>query len=274
MFSIPEAFERYRVPDEFPDACYEATPAPQRAWIKTTLALIQCLYREHPLREERTLIHAERGFGATFRQVPAPWVLVVPSTGSAPRTAAVLTAARLAGTTCPVAVWSVPPPAPVVAALVLTGVEHLLCLPEDRMPDLLDELARTQGRGRLVLFSGAHEALLQRAEATGVPYRREVRPPTLGILPPADPNPEVLRRAHPDAEILVCDPTGPPPPRLDALYAASPDTGHVRADLVLTPGLEGCWAYPDLRPDFFLNREVVLAAVPRPDAESFDGRDQ
>ncbi len=271
MFCIPEAFERYRVPDDFPDACYESTPAPQRAWIKTTLALMQCLYGEHPSREERTLLHAERGFGATFRQVPAPWVLLVldGTFASAPRAAAVLTAARLAGTAHPVAVWSVAPPPPVAAALVLTGVEQLLCLPEDRMPDLLDELARTQGRGRLVLFSAAHEALLRRAETAGIPYRRESRPPRLGILPPADPDPEVLRRAHPDAEILVCDPSGPPPAHLDALYASSPDTGDVRADLVLTPGLEGCWIYPDLRPDFFLNREAVLAVAPRSDADLF-----
>lgn len=264
VFSIPAAYENDQVPDEFLDACYETASAQQRAWIKTTLALVQCVHQERPSREERTIRHAEKGFGATVRRSPAPWTLLVPGErfGSAPRLAAALMVARLAGVTRLVAALPRQPTPSIAAALVLAGVEHVLTPASDRLPDLLEHLAETAGRGRLLLFCADHETLRRRALEAAVPMWSEIRPPEIGILPPATPDRAVLDWAHPDSVVTFCETHAQADERhRDALYAAGPDTGGQQADLVLTPGLEGCWLYPDLSPDFFLNAEAAAVVI-------------
>lgn len=268
LFSIPAAYENDQIPDEFLDACYETASAQQRAWIKTTLALVQCVYHERPSREERTIRHAEKGFGATVRRSPAPWTLLVPGDrfDSAPRLAAALMVARLAGVTYLVAALPRSPSPSLAAALVLAGVEHVLTPTSDRLPELLEHLAGTVGRGRLLLFCADQERLRHRALEAGIPTWSEIRPPSIGILPPATPDRTVLGWAHPDSAITLAHEQAVRR-HWDAVYATGPDTGGQQADLVLTPGLEGCWLYPDLSPDFFLNAEAA-AVVLRHEDES------
>lgn len=261
VFSIPAAYENDQVPDEFLDACYEAASAQQRAWIKTTLALVQCMHHERPSLEERTVRHAEKGFGMTVRRSPAPWALLVPGDrfGSAPRLAAALMVARLAGITHLVAALPRQPSPSIAAALVLAGVEHVLAPASDRLPALLEHLAETVGRGRLLLFCAAQEKLRHRALEANIPTWSEIRPPSIGILPPATPDRAVLDWAHPDSAVTRCE--AAEGRRWDVLYASGPDPDGQQADLVLTPGLEGCWLYPDLSPDFFLNAEAAAVAM-------------
>ena len=272
-FSLPEAFESARIADQIVGYGYENTPAALRAWIKTTLALAQTIWPECSALSEHSEVWTERGFGRTIRTRPAPWVLAVlgPHFAAAPRLASALMCARLAGAHNILAVWSATAeelPPQLAATLDLAGVEHALALPPGECRTLADELNCVYGRGRVLLFPGGDPLFASRETTPGALCWRDVSRPVLGILPEADPDPDVLRRAHPDAEIRSVS-SKEEAGRCDVLYAGTGSPASPPASpLLLRAGLEGCWLSRDLEPRFFRNISNDIFPASPPEAES------
>lgn len=237
--------EQGRVADELLAAAYESTPAVQRGWIKTTLALVESTFPARPSRSVLSVENAAAGFGCRRMSETAPWAVAFLGEGyaSAIRLAAALMTARMAGVEPLFAVCAGKPEnvaAPVFAALELTGVEQVFALPNPSA--LLREL---EGRGRLLAFG-----LPQDAEPkSALPVWRD-EPPRLAAA--ALPDEALIRWAHPDA-LLVRE-------GAEVLYEGQERAGNAPS-LTLGKGLEGCWLHPSLSPDFFLNARLGLFTV-------------
>jgi hypothetical protein len=150
-----------------------------------------------------------------------------------------------------------------LCALELAGQEQIYVLDVAQSLDLLRSLAAQPRQGRLVLLHrGALSVLCAAAAEAGVPCWEERRAPVLRICG-SEPDVALVQLAHPDAASAE----GAAP---DAVYRSWPDGVQVRAPLVFSPGMEGCWLHPSLMPDFFRTTALVFGPAPAyPDSVDF-----
>lgn len=237
----PDEWETWRVPDADLETAYEATPAPERARIKSTLALVQALRHEQPALSEERVIPAGAGYGYARRTVPAPWVLLLlgPGVPSPVRVAAAIMPAHLAGVPLLGAMWTGGGRAPegLLAALELAGVEHVFA------PSAPMDPAATLA------------AMKTWAGAAGTPGR-------LLLLDAAPIPPDRLLLAEDAAAVPIWTERSYP---------------RIASRLTLASGVDDLWFHADLSPAFFLNAAITLfpagrAAAGIPDIAGAAGR--
>ena len=229
--------------DALRQSAYDALPPQRRASLKTTLALVEAVYGQHGaswIGQHRP----ELGFSHSLHKNPAQWTLCVLGAGfaAAPRLAAAIMTARLAGQENILLAWEGAPEDPsLLTVLDLTGIERAYASSKPDWKAVETALRENCGPdGRVMLFG---------TRATfSLPCWHDC-PPVLAADSAVDR--EILHWAHPDAT-WASDEAQP-----TAFCGATPTT---EAALHLEPGLEGTWLCPGLESDFFmsLRRKILL----------------
>lgn len=269
----PEALETCRLPDALAAEAYEQAAPRHRAGIKTNLALLHTLFGETPREVHVLRDDPLRGFRSRRCQESVGQVLAVvtPGYAAAPRLAAALMPAILAGVPLTALACLGGRPSPeVLLAAELSGIEDVFVPDAKTMPLLLQELRRHPSR--LLLFHQGELDALKAAAAPDIPVWEERRPPRLLVLegtgerPAAShplfhqPDPDAIRWGHPDAVVHCCAAL-PEQFRPDAIFCppALEAMALQAANLVLLPAMEGCWLHPGLTPGFFQRTRHSLA---------------
>ena len=280
---VPERLLRRMVAEAAFDDAYSSVSDDRRAWLKTCIACLCSRYGESRTTSETHLLRHSSGF--TFRTGVAPlaWGVLFLGDGavSAPSILAALLPLRLAGAREVVVVrvgekggddsW----PAPLLTGLELAGQETVLDLTQREARFLLDSLGKGEGRGSaLFLGSGREiESLASRcASFSRVFCWRGVLPEEIGVWnDPCCFDLDVLAWAHPQARLRVWEEDSTDHRDASQRFEAFLDQGCAllcvppdktdaaldRAEVVLGPGGEGCWVWPDLSPDFFRSRRAA-----------------
>lgn len=292
--SFPRWLYEHLVPDDVFGAAYEDVPAIRRAWLKTAIARLHTLHGASGVswgtswrRDERQW---RQGFTSIAEERPVEWCVVVLSRShvSGPRMLAGLLPALLAGVADILvvrvadagAVWH----SPVLAALELAGQEAVVNLSQDLMARLAEHL-RGAGSGRFLLFgdearqmpcfSGVCEGAVQvwrEPLLHGIVVAHEAgHGSDVHDSPDAERvDEDVLQWAHPDWSVApVFAPDGDWERALTSASGlqgiaalAGPanlvDSVPDSIPLMLGPGQEGCWAWPELSPAFFMQRRLSL----------------
>jgi hypothetical protein len=264
MPALPPWLAECLISDSELERAYEDAPPALHALCKHTLAVQHAFFGEAPDWEEQRLTRSAQGFRVRACNRPTDWALVIfdAEYASAPRLLAALMPALLARV--PLVLCACTPGAArpeLLCALELAGQEQIYALTAPQSLDLVRVLAAQPGQGRLALLHrGSLSALRAAADAAGVPCWEERRAPVLRICG-AEPDAALIRLAHPDA--ASAEHAAP-----DAVYCPEADAVQAQAPLVFSPGMEGCWLYPSLTPDFFRVRALMFGPAPgHPDAE-------
>lgn len=259
------ALDPFRIQESLLAEAYEAVHPQQRAWLKTTQALVQSVFGEAPAVVERRCLPVGSGFMHCVRTVPVSWALVlIGGNFAAPcRLSAALMAARLSGVESVLVFFADDParvcPA-VFAACELAGVENLYALsvhsPSPENLSLLDALITlSPAHGRVLTFGPVHSLPLP------FPTWHDA-PPTAAIAPDCNLTETQLRDFHPD--IILHAPESSE--HKDVLYCTSSATRGTTASsksaaLSLGPGLEGAWLHVGLLPSFFQRTSIQLTCT-------------
>jgi hypothetical protein len=270
------------VPDEAFGDAYEAATPERRAWLKTCIARLHALHGAAGMTWGRAEKQWRQGFVSVAEMRPVDWTIVFLSEeyASGPRSVAALMPALLAGVANVLVVriadqgahWA----ASVLAGFELAGQEAVVSLSVDRVPVLLADMAR-KGSGRCLVLGKIDEAL----KAAVTRFTLECSPfvagwfePVPGALAIAEAedaceiDEELLAWAHPDLQIVRYDGDNLEMVQQDAsgeggflALAGTPDLIDIVPDsipLMLGPGQEGCWIWPELEPQFFMQRRLSL----------------
>ncbi len=290
VFDWPEALQQGRVDDAAFAAAYARVPDGHRAWIKTCLAGVYAawggpmpfsraeeLRLGHDLRllrRDRALDFALIACGPSFASPARLAAAVIPALcARVPEVAAVRVGRR----------W----PHALLTTLELCGVETVARVGAQAFAGLIRDLAG-MGRGAVVFLDGVAEPAGIGPGLRTLPARINGR---AGLFPAseADFDRQALAFAHPDMEFYVHgDPAGPVPLAppfaaapgglaeaaslgYDALYLAGDhlDQGLGAAPLVLGPGRETFWLWPNISPEAFRAR-FAGAGVAHPGFDSGD----
>lgn len=277
-------------------ACaYDAVPDGHRAALKTCIAALHVLYGEPPLPRSETFALPRSGmaYGRTERVVPWALVVIDETFCSAPRLLAALMPAlcaavpdvrvvRLAPATSP---W----PDQLLVALELAGQEVAGSLEAADIGRLVAGLNEAGG-GRVLCLGHPESfaAVYQTAFDAGIPVWHDGGTPHITLVEDEGVDTALVHWAHADARVttVAVDPTvgedahstGDASPACGRSSAMSddgiPSSAHAsdavfcgavsasswlsRSRLVLTPTREGCWAFPDLSPVFFIERSLSI----------------
>lgn len=277
------------VPDEAFSQAYEALPGERRAWIKKGAAQIHAFVG--PMRDSREMRCVSHRQGFDSRAVSAPAdcaVIFLDSTCVSPvQVAAAAVPMVLSGARkiCAVRIEEDETPVAddVLAALELVGLEAVFQVNEAGARAFMEMLVESGNAA--VLFFGCGAAVTSMAVAAGyaAPPLKLFKPfvvERLGIWAGAggDWDWDALAWAHPCTMFEIWGarealPDLPPcftrrrgsfKSFLDedypVLYVPQErlmDTAGL-ASLVLAPGQEGCWAWPDLSTSFFRARTLAI----------------
>ena len=227
--------------DALRQSAYDALPPQRRAWLKTTLALVEAVHGQRGASWSGQS-RPELGFSHTLHKSPAQWTLCILGAGfaAAPRLAAALMTARLAGQENTLVAWEGKPEDPtLLTVLDLTGIERAYASSKPDWNAVETTLRESCGPdGRIMLFDTRGTFAL--------PCWSDC-PPALAADATVDR--EIIQWAHPDAIWTSAD------ARPTAFYGIAP----TEAALHLKPGLEGTWLCPGLEPDFFMSlRRKIL----------------
>lgn len=281
------------IDDDLFGEAYAALPGTLRAWIKQTVAQVHAMAGA-PLDDcERSCVHRRQGYKSLHYMCPLDHaVMFIDSTCvSAPRVAAAAVPLVLSGarSICAVRIGEGEPFAdPVLAALELSGVEAVFHMNEHDARAFTEFLVRTGSAAVLFFGQGVEVSALATAAGYAAPPLKLWKPlpgDTFGVWAGAggDWDWDVLSWAHPcttfevwglreaGVELPVCCKRmrGGFDAFLKAGYPALfvPDArleeALGRAPLVLAPGQEGCWAWPDLPLSFFRSERLAIGGWKR-----------
>ncbi|MFV0349420.1 MAG: hypothetical protein ACK5JO_12620 [Halodesulfovibrio sp.] len=279
---FPGWLETCLVPDdEFGDA-YEAAMPERRAWLKTCIARLHVLHGAAGMTWGRSEKQWRQGFVSVAEARPVEWTIVFMAGdyASGPRSVAALMPALLAGVgnvlVVRVAEEGTPWAAAVLAGFELAGQEAVINLSADKVPALLDEMAG-KGSGRCLVLGAV--APVVRDTIFGFVAGRSAQvacwfEPAAGSLAIAEAeevceiDEELLAWAHPDLQIVRYDgdnlemaQQGAAGEGVFLALAGTPDLIDIVPDsipLMLGPGQEGCWVWPELDTQFFMQRRLSL----------------
>ncbi len=273
---FPDWLEQTLIADEAFAAAYATVDAAHRAELKLAVARLAACFGEVPAAAEDAMRSMRQGFHLRETKQRADFACILWDEESAgpTRLLAALMPAVLAGVphilACRVHGGRASAfPAPVLAALELAGQELTADCGMDALRDLAEHLGglRRQGRtGRIVALGQNRftaDVAAMALEAS-IPARLCPGRVCIGIdgnsLPPAyaaHPYGK-LAFAHPDAFFVPADDMEAG--ELSAVFCAfdAAQSWLARCPLVLTPGHESCWLWPDITPDFFMNRGFAL----------------
>ncbi|MGE4298605.1 MAG: hypothetical protein AB7E47_11295 [Desulfovibrionaceae bacterium] len=272
------------------DACfaaaYDAVPAERRAWVKTTLARHAALYGAcgAAVSSERT----GQGWRLLRRDAPCAWGVLLASVGavSPAKLAAALMPMLQAGVAHIVVVFAgktapAPDSLPVaaLAALELAGQEQVAALSFAQAGELVRQMAANEPEGCVVALDAAlpRRVCGDALDALDTVVWRPRGAATCGVwCEGAAWDWDGLAWAHPDMAVTAWNAGKMRLPKGFASrigdFAACCGQGYgalfvpddlaasavVHAPVVLGPGHEGCWMWPDLGPAFFRTRRVGL----------------
>lgn len=268
---FPSWIAKSLVADAVFGRAYARVPDHGRALLKTALARSWETSAPSETVASRTEKALRSGLRAVTSSAPRPGLVLLldPAETSPARLLAALAPALAAGIPEVLAVrlgGRGNPPASLLVALELAGVERLALLPKEQGPKLFEHLAG-HAPACLVLALGS-------VPGPAAWRGRLERPLGLWLDKSGDLDLEAVRFAQPDAVLEAWGPgtrslTGPVVRRSGTFetflrqgYAAlyAPRTRHEaclgRAPLVLGPGCESCWLWPDLAADLFLERST------------------
>lgn len=247
---FPDWLESYHISDEQGAAAYEQTSPDCRAALKTGIAIAFSQFKGATgiTAESREL--TELGLRAQTRERPAEWSLVI--FDSSCRAAARLCAAALLPIIANVpriAAISVDgsPSPPAFVALELCGLCDLFSMDIQKTSELVDHIAQSGLSGGIIMLHDGNLAdLAAQVRKLGIPFHEECRKPRLLLSSPQSFNLDILKFCHgfvPDRAISGL---------ADAIFAAQTETAQAsQSRLLLTPGCEGYWTFPNMSPDFF-----------------------
>lgn len=263
---LPDWVEDARVNDDLRADAYETAPPYQRALLKTAMALSHAQFGIAG-DETRTLRHDRHaGFLRGIVSRPADWCMIFFGPGH--KAAARMTAASVLPRLCGVRqVHAVCldglPSAEAILSFELSGVEDVYSLDEKKACAFAKALS---GAGRLLFLNDGNEATPLPVTPAMLPNIRSWQEgplPSLFLRDPDAFNRNDLDFAQGAAPFTDDEGTA------DAIYLSKENaiaafrddfpsnlspTGRRELSpeaLLLTPGCEGFWAYPDLKPDFF-----------------------
>lgn len=266
-FAFPGTIEPRLVADGAFGEAYDALAAGERSVLKTAIARMAAVQGTADAGEKRSSSAMRQGFRLYEDERPAPWVLVMWDGAyvSPSRVLAALIPAMLAGVSeimaCRVTdgpgLGAGAFPAPVLAALELGGQELVAACGTEEALALIAHCCGEDSRGRLV-FLGADrvfERAARLAAAHGTPCRHMAGPVRIGIATSSFTRPvstDHLRLAHPDA-VFVPFEGGVAEGGFSAVFCAEEAVPDYlgSAPLVLSPGNEAYWHWPDVCRDFF-----------------------
>jgi hypothetical protein len=285
--AFPSRLLECLVDDEAFALAYDATPPEQRARLKTLIAGLHALYGRRTLLAAGSESVLRHGGVVRDRSRPRSWTLLILGAGF-------LSPVRLLAALVPPVAVGVPdvavavldgpgnPPPVLLTALELAGQEQVYRLAPGQAGELVRTLGRSGRPGAVLALDEGAAAAVPWAGLPAHPFSLAWRPAwdgRIGIWA-GDGEPcdlDVLAWGHPDAALEVwgadARPDGghatvrqgefadflaagyavaaAPPPRHEACLGAIP--------LVLGPGQEGTFLWPDLLPEAFLVRHVALS---------------
>lgn len=260
----PEWLGSFAVADEAFASAYDSLLPEQRAMLKLAIARAATLWPHDPALGEYTMSARKDGPIHQYR-APAEWAFVCWNAeyASAPGILAALMPAILAGVPSIYACGLGGDIAPaVLTALELAGQERVAVMPPERGAALLEYLASQNQRGRCVFLgdvpAAMHEtARLARIPAVSLPARVRI---ALDASLSHDEVSETVRFLYPDTAIIPAEKES----RYDAIVTLPERVGQWmnNAPLVLAPGQESCWVWPELSPVFFHATGYGFASLP------------
>ncbi|MCR5259383.1 MAG: hypothetical protein K6E40_14645 [Desulfovibrio sp.] len=263
---MPDWVENARINDDLRADAYEAAPPYRRALLKTGMALAHAQFGVAD-DETRTLFHdGHAGFLRGIASRPADWCMIFFGPGH--KAAARMTAACVQPRLCGVRqVYAVClgglPSAEAMLSFELSGVEDVYSLDEKKACAFAKAL---RGAGRLLFLKDGDEGTPLPVTPAMLPHIRSWQEGALPVLFLRDP--DVFNRSD-LAFAQGAAPFTEDEGAADAIYLSKENAiaafrdgfppnlsqtarGELSPEaLLLTPGCEGFWAYPDLKPDFF-----------------------
>lgn len=278
-FAFPGYLESSLLPDAAFGEAYDALSPETRSYVKTAIARTAAVCGSPDVLESTRSRAMRQGFALHEAMRPADWAIVFfDEDHAAPtRLLAALLPAALAGVPEILACRVVskkgvqPFATAVLASLELGGQELCAEVDASQALALLKDCHAASPRGRVVILGGAESLAPLGVFARGAGLMTRHHAAAIRIAIDVDSLPGeyaeephgMLRFAHPDAVF------GPVPPRRD-LGAATPfaaafcGEGAVQAllgrfPLLLTPGHEACWLWPDIAMGFFREQSRAFA---------------
>ncbi|NDV19753.1 hypothetical protein GO013_10010 [Pseudodesulfovibrio sp. JC047] len=276
VFEFPHSIDELGVDDTLFAQAYAETAAPHRALLKTCIARLYDWYGGGSRRGGRVERSWRGGFDSLHAFQPVDFCVVL--CDAAMESPARLLAAVVPALTSGIAnvlvvrhgdgVW----PSSLLTALELAGHDQVVDMSSDQISALLDELATGSASG-LIIDMTASETDLVRLHP--LPSRISVFSPVfeknIAIWMDTDTpiDLDALAFAQPDVSCVVAGAEGFFPSEKftyigndfntflaaieDVVFVPQPLVNDVlmRSRIVLGPGHEGCWMWPDLRPEQF-----------------------
>jgi hypothetical protein len=289
-FSWPDHLENQRIPDHAFGQAYASLNAVARSWIKKNIAQLYALYPPRSARHSLCSTLWTIGLQTSIRHQPREWViLLLPETQASPaRSLAALLPAMTSGVRNILVIqrqqtdWS----GPLLSALELCGVELVCSLGPRKIKKLLQSVIQENSHGVILAMDGYASHYLYSEtdfDLSSTCLWREPHAQELRIWSdrPDQWDWDVLQWNHPGVRFDVWGPfqknipdaframpgswesfCRPGPYALAVPNHLAGESGMLQACLVLTPGQEGCWYWPDLAPEIFFRRAVTLATSP------------
>lgn len=269
---LPEEFRQHQIDDIHFEEAYDLMEPQHRVWIKTTLALTGAFYSIFPGRTISTQANMSIGFQLQKTFEPFHWTILLLDEHymSAPRVAAAIMPAQLAGVKNIIAVWTsksnrltAEEISPILlTTLELSGVHIALTLTHTEIPLLIHQLTKI-GIGNLLYFL-KEEDILHISTIPVIPSWKEYTSHRLVIEKDAGINTEILQWAHPHSTIeqIATEPYSEDIP--DALYCANSSSKSYtsyRIPRIFHNGLEAYWIHPTLSPTSFLHTTWDLSLL-------------
>ena len=250
--------DSHALADDCMGAAYETLSGGERAVLKKCIARQHVVWGEQPGRERRSRTFRQ-GFGVEEDEGPASYVLLVCQASFASPAAflAALMPALLAGASsvfpCFVpgpeedAEPDAPPPAPLLGALELAGVERAFTATEAEVLILAESLRALSARGRIVLLGSPAfgESLALHAHRTGVLCRSLTQTPFYYSGRLCSVREQVFAREADE-----------PREEGEAMEPCPDDDNDLF--LHLDASHEDVWFWPKLGPDWFRTRRMRL----------------
>lgn len=282
-FSWPDFHDKHRISEDALAQAYAALSDIERSWIKKNIAQLFALFPPNAKEQANSAIRWTTGLQTVIRTRPKDWVILLLSgslSGPARAISAVLPA-MTSGVRNILAVFQgqTNPPAPLLAGLEMCGVESVCSLNPRKTKELFNSLAHFPAKGVVLDLEGSLPALRLSDSSGAMAIWRPAPLHSIGIWSETAHQWDLrtLAWSHPD---LAFDVWGKTPKKLPVGFKTI--SGDWKAfcnhayrargipalllrnapasccDLILTPGQEGCWHWPDLHPEIFLFRQMIL----------------
>lgn len=296
LFSWPALVDKHKVSERAFAKAYAVLSDQERSWIKKNIAQNHALFPATAWERTDCVTHWHSGLKTSVSTRPRDWLVLVPAGplfGPA-RTVATLVPALTSGIkNILVLIPSRENPDPsLLVSLELCGLDMACSLNPESTAGLFARLALSPGQGVLL----APDVFLADMGLDGLPAAavwRPAPPSRMGVWSEAAGqwDWQVLSWNHSGQtlEIWGRAPKNPAPgwkirrgcwsSFLKQGYRAAGVPAHLAeaippgtCELILTPGQEGCWHWPDLPKDLFLSRRATLtqrgAAMDGPPGDS------